>query len=338
MRFSSVSFTTVILAVLWLGEFAHANIELDIPGVIVEDSSTNRPGQAQTALVKYQGNPAFLKCHTDKEAYKIEHDALVRIHRGDPRRYGMPSKVKNMFVALKGSVQTRKGTHCLVMERLEGDNLTEYVKKVDPKKKDAILSSISVQLITALKYIHRLGWVHGDIKPDNIIVHDDAQTGEPRVTIIDFDASQQVGNDLKHRIGGTQGYESPEEFSPNPLDQYKRDSWMLGATIYSAAVGLPPYGISHSSRTGKDELWNRGYLKNAMAHVARTGEHLFPRIKTLENSSLLKLINMLLEPKVESRPAIRKLDTQLINDLAGGNTNGTPLTRAGNKFLSMMSF
>lgn len=82
-----------------------------------------------------------------------------------------------------------------------------------------------------LAHLHDLGWVHGDLKPGNIL-----RTGPGEGTIIDLGQACRLG-DRKTRIQGTPGFLSPEQLMRGPMDA-RTDAFLLGATIYRQLTGL----------------------------------------------------------------------------------------------------
>lgn len=98
------------------------------------------------------------------------------------------------------------------------------------------LSLIDVLLVfrmvaSALNAMHQVGYVHCDIKPNNILMN---KSGT--IKIIDLGQSCRIGT-VKQRIQGTPDYIAPEQVKRKPLDQ-KTDIFNLGATMYWALTGL----------------------------------------------------------------------------------------------------
>jgi serine/threonine protein kinase len=108
--------------------------------------------------------------------------------------------------------------------------------------------SIFKQAATALAYMHASGWVHRDIKPDNILVN---SAGELR--IIDFAIAQRIEkpsflSSLFRRKGpvqGTRSYMSPEQIRGQPLDG-RADMYSFGATCYHLVTGREPFRGANS--------------------------------------------------------------------------------------------
>ena len=96
------------------------------------------------------------------------------------------------------------------------------------------------QAATALAYMNASGWVHRDVKPDNIIVN---SAGEVR--LIDFALAEKVSKGgmfrkRKGRTAGTRSYMSPEQVRGEGLDG-RADIYSFGATMYEVITGRPPF-------------------------------------------------------------------------------------------------
>lgn len=103
--------------------------------------------------------------------------------------------------------------------------------------------SIFKQAATGFAYMHASGWVHRDIKPDNLLVN---SAGELR--IIDFAIAKRIekpsllGKLFRRRgkVQGTRSYMSPEQIRGEPLDG-RADMYSFGATCYELVTGRPPF-------------------------------------------------------------------------------------------------
>ncbi|MGN6369866.1 MAG: serine/threonine protein kinase [Phycisphaerae bacterium] len=108
----------------------------------------------------------------------------------------------------------------LLMELFDGQSLD-----VQRPEKLSSLIKIFVQVAQGLAAMHRLGYVHADIKPNNILVNDKFVT-----KIIDFGQSCSIGT-VKTRIQGTPDYIAPEQVGRGPLTP-ATDVFNFGATMY----------------------------------------------------------------------------------------------------------
>jgi serine/threonine protein kinase len=87
-----------------------------------------------------------------------------------------------------------------------------------------------IQTASGLKAMHQLGFVHCDIKPNNIL-----RDRHGRVKVIDFGQSCRVGT-VKDRIQGTPDFIAPEQVNRRPVT-VQTDVYNLGATLYWAITG-----------------------------------------------------------------------------------------------------
>lgn len=108
----------------------------------------------------------------------------------------------------------------LLMELVDGTSLD-----IQRPTKLTSLIKIFIQAAQGLGAMHRLGYVHADIKPNNILVND-----ENKIKIIDFGQSCAIGT-VKTRIQGTPDYIAPEQVGRGPLTP-ATDVFNYGATLY----------------------------------------------------------------------------------------------------------
>ncbi len=121
---------------------------------------------------------------------------------------------------------------------LESDRPLDLSRTIDIFKKIA----------HALDAMHERGFIHADIKPNNILL-----TGNGDVKIIDFGQSCPVGH-KKDRIQGTPDYIAPEQVRRLPLDR-RTDVYNLGATLYWVLTERTyPTDLRHSTKPGAHEI------------------------------------------------------------------------------------
>jgi len=115
----------------------------------------------------------------------------------------------------------------LLMELCEGDNC-QLRRPTDVQE----IIRIFLVVAQAVTHIHSRGYLHGDIKPNNIIV-----AAEGTVKIIDFGQSCPIGT-IKPRIQGTPDFIAPEQVYCRPLDA-RTDVFNFGAALYWTLTGRP---------------------------------------------------------------------------------------------------
>jgi len=126
------------------------------------------------------------------------------------------------------------------MELVRGLTFVDYVRQ-DSEEGTSItrLTAALQQLITGVSALHRFGRLHRDIKPSNVLV-----TPEGRVVILDFGLIAELFPDslTGHEpvAGGTPAYLPPEEGSGLAPSE-AGDWYSVGATVYAALTGHPPF-------------------------------------------------------------------------------------------------
>lgn len=127
----------------------------------------------------------------------------------------------------------------LVMEYVEGSTLAELLRNNGAMHPDQA-AQIVVQAAEALAAAHEAGIVHRDVKPSNILV-----TPEGQVKLSDFGIARAEADASLTQTGlvtGSPAYISPEVASGRQATDLS-DVWSLGATLYHALAGRPPYDI-----------------------------------------------------------------------------------------------
>jgi serine/threonine protein kinase len=121
----------------------------------------------------------------------------------------------------------------------------------------AQLHRIMEQAASALHYMHEQGWVHRDVKPENILVN---KSGE--VKVIDYALAMRPFSIFKKMLGskpprqGTPSYMAPEQIrreSPTPA----ADIYSFGVTCYEIACGRPPFRANSTSELLQKHLSER---------------------------------------------------------------------------------
>jgi eukaryotic-like serine/threonine-protein kinase len=134
-----------------------------------------------------------------------------------------------------------------VMELFTGHHLKLSVARpsVYPMPK-AQLHRIIEQSARALSFMHDKGWVHRDVKPENILVN---KSGEVR--LIDYALARRVVGGFSKLFGGkvpregTRTYISPEQIRCEPPAP-SADIYSFGITCYELACGRPPFRANSS--------------------------------------------------------------------------------------------
>jgi len=129
------------------------------------------------------------------------------------------------------------GRPCIVMELVDPPSLAERVQDDGPLSPSEA-ADLGLQLLDTLQAAHRQGIVHRDIKPGNILV---PPGGHPKLA--DFGIASIVGEPGMTTTGlipGSPAYMSPEQAAGGVVGA-PSDLWSLGAALYFAVEGVPPF-------------------------------------------------------------------------------------------------
>jgi len=127
----------------------------------------------------------------------------------------------------------------LIMEYVRGGNLRTWFEKQRPNR-ETWLTLLS-QVAQALDALHKRGYLHGDVKPENILIQIDAE-GRPSARLADFGLASSTP-DLSH---GTPDYLAPEQVRcwQNPQEctvDGRADQYALALVAYELLTGHHPF-------------------------------------------------------------------------------------------------
>jgi serine/threonine protein kinase len=133
---------------------------------------------------------------------------------------------------------TTRDCYYLVCELMPGGTLSDRVRMQGPLA-EADGLALCVAMLQALDHASARGLMHRDIKPANILY--DAQ-GNPRLA--DMGLAQAMGGNLagpRDRTAGTPAFIAPEQAMGQDNSDVRADLYSLGATIFFAFTGAPPF-------------------------------------------------------------------------------------------------
>ncbi|MCX4090912.1 serine/threonine-protein kinase [Nocardia sp. alder85J] len=181
----------------------------------------------QTVAVKQVRIPP----EADDEAAKLLYERTLREARAAARLRSHPSIVTIHDVVVED------GIPWIVMEFVDGRSLDRIVADQGPLPVPMV-ASIGLALLDGLSAAHAGAVLHRDVKPANVLVCHDG-----RVVLTDFGIATMAGERALTRtdmITGSPGYVAPERLD-GEKGQAASDLWSLGATLYYAVEGRPPY-------------------------------------------------------------------------------------------------
>lgn len=211
---------------------------------------------------------------------------------------GIPRAEEKFSLSLSQGQQL----HCLVMEKIEGQNLEQWLKQNNPIDQEQAREWMR-QLVKILDYLHQNRFFHRDIKPSNIM-HKPDGTLYGTLVLIDFgtarEVTQTVINGQDVTVVYSDGYTAPEQIQGHAVPQ--SDFFALGRTFVHLLTGKHPNCFSKDSQTSQ-LIW-----QDSASQVSKP---------------FANLIDELMARFVEQRPHNTQVILQRINAFSD-NTHPTP--------------
>ncbi|MDW8263547.1 MAG: serine/threonine-protein kinase [Phycisphaerales bacterium] len=158
------------------------------------------------------------------------------------RQFNHPNLRRSYDLKIQKTLLLKVTEAFLLMELVDGRPLDVYL----PPDLLDVLDTFTCAA-QGLKYMHGLGYVHCDVKPNNILRNDAGQ-----VKVIDYGQSCKIGT-IKERIQGTPDYIAPEQVARRPVT-IQTDVFNLGATLYWAVSGKTIPTLYTTSKKGENSL------------------------------------------------------------------------------------
>jgi serine/threonine-protein kinase len=127
----------------------------------------------------------------------------------------------------------------IVMEYVKGQTLRDIIKANGPlSQRDA--EQVMLGVLNALEYSHRMGIIHRDIKPGNIMISEQGM-----VKVMDFGIARALDDSVatmtqSQGVVGTAQYLSPEQARGETVDM-RSDLYSAGCVLYEMLTGRPPF-------------------------------------------------------------------------------------------------
>ncbi|NEP51022.1 MAG: serine/threonine protein kinase [Moorea sp. SIO3C2] len=251
------------------------NSELLLEGRYRVISQLGNGGFGKTyEIVDPQGNPRVLKVlikNSPKyiELFQREAEVLGRLENS-----GIPKVEPDAYFTVYPR-NSDEPVHCLVMEKIEGLNLKQYIQKRGAPIDQKIAIRWLIQLATILQAVHSHNFFHRDIKPSNIMLRTDGQ-----LVLIDFGTAREItGTFVTKKATGmvtgvvSAGYTPLEQLNGQAVPQ--SDFFALGRTFVYLLTGQDPSKFYESYN---DELSWRDSVPNILPQLADFLDYLMARL------------------------------------------------------------
>ena len=146
-----------------------------------------------------------------------------------------------------------RGSHFMIMEYVDGQSLGQALSEMGAfPVRDAV--RITRQVAEALVYIHGQGYLHRDVKPDNVLLD---SLGNVKLCDLGFAVPIPriaAQGDAPAKAVGTAGYMSPEMASGKADVKVGADIYSLGIHLYALLTGHEPYSGASSQEVVTDQI------------------------------------------------------------------------------------
>src|SRR5437660_5954861 len=189
-------------------------------------------GMANVYLAEDQelGRRVAIKLLNDRHAGD---DQFIERFRREAKNAAGLSHPNIVSIYDRGEAQ---GTYYIAMEYLDGTTLKELIV-TRGQTPISVAIDYARQILAAVRFAHRHGIVHRDIKPHNVLVD-----AEGRLKVTDFGIARAGASQMTEAgsIIGTAQYLSPEQAKGAPVDQTS-DLYSVGVLLYELLTGTAPF-------------------------------------------------------------------------------------------------
>ena len=220
----------------------------------VEDLGSEAVIGSRYKVLKVLKNNASLVVNLFKQEAEIlknlDHPGIPKVKPGD----GYFSWDISCQSKQQKTQRKNKPLHCLVMEKIPGTNLADWLKQQQNGKIDYHLAyQWLVKILEIVDYLHKKQYFHRDIKPSNIILQPNGQ-----LVLVDFGTAREITRTVVEILLGTdvigagirsEGYTPLEQKEGMAVPQ--SDFYALGRTLVHLLTGIPPIHLEEDSKTGK---------------------------------------------------------------------------------------
>ena len=193
--------------------------------------ATAPPARSTTLVLERDGKRYFGKVVSPHERAE-QSDLLVELWRaleasGSQREQSLFPRPEGLFAHGRHDV-------VVVTEHVAGVDLFEYIKRAEGGVAESVLRAVFTGVLRALRVMHALGFVHGDVKPENVMVDVDGDEVR-RVCLVDFGFAFRVDAPPSYERMGTAPYTAPEMLAGDARRYSPAlDAWAVGATLLTA--------------------------------------------------------------------------------------------------------
>jgi serine/threonine protein kinase len=174
----------------------------------------------------------------------------------------------------------RHGKRILVMEYFDGCELYHLINR--QSLAPPLICRIMLQLALAIEHCHAQGVVHGDVKPENILV----QPATGKLKLIDFGLARPMGR-LCRGLWGSVEYAAPEMRRDEPYDPLLAEMWTCGVVLFTMIYRQLPCDMAFTPMLRQPMTLFKPLLHDLLNPVPENRPSASTLVKTLQQLSPL---------------------------------------------------
>lgn len=239
------------------------NENIDISLKIDEKTNNSTSNLEKLELLEsiFEGKSSKVNKYSKGSNNKIIAIKMLKIKNENEIKICKKLKNKNINNYYNSYEDGKNKTYNIVMDYAKLGNLRDFQFKFLEKNyiSETLLSFITYQILSGLKYIHNCKIAHLDIKPQNIVLDEYLNA-----KIIDFsisiDYSKIKSKKIKLPIAGTSLYMAPEVLRSDTIninDLNKVDLYSLGVVLFCLAFGTYPFDLTHNDSKNYNLIYEK---------------------------------------------------------------------------------
>jgi len=172
------------------------------------------------------------------------------LYQGALREARVQASINHPGVAQVYAMSEDMGQPYIIMELIDGGSVLDLIRASEAGGVGEVRAlQIAIDAAGGLFAAQKLGLMHRDIKPGNLLLDRDG-----RAKLIDFGLAERTSKQVEGKVLGSPYY-MPPEIAKGKTSDHRADIYSLGASLYHMLVGEPPF--KHEGATPRDVVIRR---------------------------------------------------------------------------------